>query len=520
MRGMQDEAERASARILAALARGDWHAALEPAYAGWGPLISYRPELLEQAALAVPPAGLDAVPEWRVIRGYLRRMRMRPDLRPAVYSDDASAPGPDAPASTRAVLFTSRASGARTAGRYDEAKTWAERAESAAREDARSSGTLRGLVASLLVECALAHEFAGQPTRAMALLREAFVCAEETRNARDMADAAGELAWLLALAGYREADDWLARHDTLLTGGPRIEALTISSQLARALRLWDALDFDAAERELARIDPHDVGEHLLFVAAARLMIGSRVSRDQGTALLSHFDTRISAMPVAHVASGLNGELNRIVRADLLFIRGEAAAVLRLLADLESPTAPFVTARRAIAHLLADEDDIADRLATEALDDPRTWVRLRIEMNVVHAIAARRRGDVATAAERFRAAVDETAEHGCFMAFTLAPRTELEELIGLLEADATPPWLRRLTSGTIALPPARQRIVRVTRREERLIAALSEDADEQSLAAALSVSRNTVRSQLHTLYRKFDVNSRGALRAAARRQGLL
>lgn len=520
MRGMQDEVERAAARVRAALAREDWQDALSGVYVGWGPLMSYRPDVVERVALAVPSGTLDAVPEWRVIRAYLRRVTMRPDLRPAVYSDGAPAPEPGAAASTRAVLLTSRASAARTAGRYHEAVAWAERAEAAAREDGQVSRTLHGLFASLLVEWAFAHEFAGQPTRAVALLREAFARAEESRNPRDMADAAGELAWLLALAGSREAGEWLARRDALVAGGPAIPGLTISCHLARALRLWDALDFDAADRELDRIDARDLGEHLLFFAAARLMIGSRLSRDQGTALLSQFDTQISAIPEARTATGLNDELNRIVRADVLFIRGEAGAVLRLLAGYEAPAAPFVPARRAIAHVLAGEDDVAERLAAEVLADPRTWIRLRIEMQAVQAITARRRGDLAAATERFGAAVGNAAEHGSFMALALVPRSELEELLRLAKAPEAPPWLGRLASGAIALPPAGQRIVRLTRREERLIAALSEDADEQSLAVALSVSRNTVRTQLHTLYRKFDVNSRGALRSAARQQGLL
>jgi LuxR family maltose regulon positive regulatory protein len=154
-----------------------------------------------------------------------------------------------------------------------------------------------------------------------------------------------------------------------------------------------------------------------------------------------------------------------------------------------------------------------------LADARGTPRSRIEAELVLATTARRRGDRTEAAARFSTAVAAATAHGTRMPLALVPRAELEELVGLVGRERAPEWLSRVRA-TAAVAPGGQRLIRLTRQEERLLCALSEDADEQALAVALEVSRNTVRTQLHTLYRKFGVNSRGALRAHARRQGLL
>jgi LuxR family maltose regulon positive regulatory protein len=513
------EADGACRDIEAALARDDWRSAIAAAYASWGPLVSYRPDALERLAGALPPAAAEARPEWTVLRAYLRQQRVPADLRPVVYRDDGPAPATDATPATRTVLLTSRATAARTAGRFYQACTLATRAEAAARREARPSAPLRALFPALLVQWALAHEFAGDPGSAAVLLREAYERAGETGNPRAQANAAGELGWLLALAGDREADAWLDRWDALRSRDPRVEGVTGSGLLGRSVRLWDDLHLHRARREAESIDLRLTGEHLLLAAGVRVLVGSRLAQDRGTALLSQFDTWFAATPREHAAVGFPGQLGGIVRADVLTLQGEAAAALRMFQRMEAGDGPWIAARRAVAHLLVDEDDHAEEAARAVLADARGTPRSRIEAELVLATTARRRGDRTEAAARFSTAVAAATAHGTRMPLALVPRAELEELVGLVGRERAPEWLSRVRADAVVAPGG-QRLIRLTRQEERLLCALSEDADEQALAVALEVSRNTVRTQLHTLYRKFGVNSRGALRAHARRQGLL
>ena len=60
---------------------------------------------------------------------------------------------------------------------------------------------------------------------------------------------------------------------------------------------------------------------------------------------------------------------------------------------------------------------------------------------------------------------------------------------------------------------------LTRRERVVLAELSEDVTLEEIAARLWVSRNTVKSQLRSVYRKLGVSTRADAVAWAREAGL-
>jgi Response regulator containing a CheY-like receiver domain and an HTH DNA-binding domain len=76
---------------------------------------------------------------------------------------------------------------------------------------------------------------------------------------------------------------------------------------------------------------------------------------------------------------------------------------------------------------------------------------------------------------------------------------------------------------IAVRPAdRDEVIYVeplTRREKVVLSRLSEDMTLEELAAELFVSRNTVKSQVRSVYRKLGVSTRAEAVAWAKRAGL-
>ena len=511
----------ASERVFAALARGEWAVASQAALAAWGPLISFRPDVVAVVCEAAPAEVLDAHPEWIVLRAYMRVVQTRPDLRPALYIDDAPSPSPTDPPLPRAMLTLSRAVAARTEGHHERATALAYEAEAWAREADADDPTTAALLVPLLIQCAVTHEFSARPGPTARLLREAFRRARETGNVRAALDASGELGWLFAVTGDGTASDhWLAEHEALRAAAPTAVSDPLPAQLGHVIRRWDQLEFDAAQARLAQADRRSAGEYALLLAGVEVLVGARRAADLGGALLSHFDSQVMSTVESRRASGLNAYADIVVRCEVLALRGEASAALRTFQGFDPQVAPMVAARHARAQLLVGADDAADATAQTAIEASIVWPRAHTEATLVRATVALRRGQEGAARELFGRALQAAREHRSFMPLAALPLADLRALAQLVPDDQHPAELARLLSGEVALPPAAQRFVLPTPSEQRLLYALAEDAGEQSFADALGLSRNTIRSQLHTLYRKFDVNSRGALRAAARREGLL
>jgi DNA-binding CsgD family transcriptional regulator len=69
------------------------------------------------------------------------------------------------------------------------------------------------------------------------------------------------------------------------------------------------------------------------------------------------------------------------------------------------------------------------------------------------------------------------------------------------------------------PPQVEEDVALSRRELVVLANLSEDATLEQVAARLFVTRNTVKSQLRSIYRKIGVSTRSEAVAWARANGV-
>ncbi len=69
-----------------------------------------------------------------------------------------------------------------------------------------------------------------------------------------------------------------------------------------------------------------------------------------------------------------------------------------------------------------------------------------------------------------------------------------------------------------LPPVHPGMI-LTRREQVVLSNLSEDVTLEQIATKLFVTRNTVKSQVRSVYRKLGVSNRAEAVAWARRAGL-
>lgn len=508
-------------QVFRTLARGDWRVAADLVEANWGRLSSSDASLIEIVADSLPPEAFDERPAWVSLRSYARHMRLDPGVRPSLYVDTAREPRMQDSALTRAVLWTSQGTAMRTSGRIDAATELVDRARVAAVEVTAQDGVGRQLLPELQFQWALTFVVAGRGDQAFDLFAAAFAGAVETSNIRVQVDASGELAWLLAICGYGiSADVWIERHAALCDADDSFSTARVSGVLARAMRAWDRLDPTRTAELADGIADADARDRTPFVAGARLLGHARMTGAVSPSILNQFDASVSAfLPAASLIPFID-QHNRVARSDYFLLRGEASAAIRMLTDDAAATGLFASARLAAAYMLSGELDTAEREARFVLGSRGTCPRIQIEAYAVLSASLLRKGNPVAAGEMFRDAAALAVENDAYMPLAVIPVDDLRALAERLPhlSDIAP--IVELLQGRIPTPPAVQPNVHVTPQEARIIGLLADDPSEQEIAAAMGITRNTVRTHLRALYRKFDVNDRGALRAAARREGLL
>ncbi|MGO4679694.1 helix-turn-helix transcriptional regulator [Microbacterium sp. 2MCAF23] len=508
-------------QVFRALAEGDWRGAADLVVANWGRLSSSDASLIEIVGDSLPPEAFDERPEWVSLRSYARHMRLDPRVRPALYVDPAREPRAHDSALTRTVLWTSQATAMRTSGRIDAAAERVDRARIAAVEVTTQDPVGRQLLPELQFQWALTYVVAGRSDQAFDLFATAFAGAVATSNVRVQVDASGELAWLLAICGYGiTADAWIQRHGAVSDADGSFSTARVSGILARAMRALDRLEPTHAAELSDGIADADARDRTPFVAGARLLGHARTTGAVSPSILNQFDASVSAfLPAASLIPFID-QHNRVVRSDYFLLRGEASAAIRMLTDDAAATGLFASARLAAAYMLSGDLDTAEREARFVLGSRGTCPRIQIEAYAVLSASLLRKGNPVAAREVFRDAAALAVENDAYMPLGVIPVEDLRALVEHLPHlyDVAP--IMTLRQGRIPTPPAAQPEVHVTPQEARIIGLLTGDPSEQEIAAAMGITRNTVRTHLRALYRKFAVNDRGALRAAARREGLL
>lgn len=357
---------------------------------------------------------------------------------------------------------------------------------------------------------------AGRPAVAIGHLRRAYEQAGPPPYQHFAgASACANLALLVAVRGHHAmAETWL---DRIQRCGPVPDwlehHLLLGADIARALVAIDRLDARAAAEALDRMGSgEEPGELWPFLAAARaayaVAFGEPVSGLLGldAACFAH---GMAARP----GPGAHPVLLR-AHADLLAATGEGNRVVALA---ETAGTGQLLPPAARVRLLAGDADGALTVAGRAMRDAAVTPRDTVELQLVIALAQRRRGAVDDARGRFAQAV-ELGRQGLLAPFALFPRDEVLDLCHQIGADPRDLGMTHRLDDT--RHPTSGPIILLTRRERAVLAGLAAGASAVRIAADHGVSVNTVRTQVRKIYRKLDASSRTSALARAGQLGLI
>lgn len=515
---VQGEDPRVSA-IFRALAAGDHAEAISLVEQHWSYVSSFRLEVKRAVADSLPDEVLAARPGWAAVKASLAHTFLG-RLRPTVWSATLPPLPPDASLFDRVAVHTALAISARSTGRLEEALRRMERARRELQDaPPGEAATVQHAMCDLHYEWGLVALYAGRRQQALELFEQSFDWAERREHPRAAINAAAELAWLAVFAGRRgEALGWLRVVDQIRAEHPTVQHTRSTERIARAQLLLDELDLPEARAELDAVG--DAREHELLVCAVRGLVDAHdPERDPGTTL-AQLQADAEAFHDGWSSARLNASMIGVARGRLHQREGHPERALQALRGATPDNALLESGPAAAALYQLGDLDRAYATAMRALAQPDLWPRMRIDAMIVAAAVALRRGDAGEASATFAEAVEHAAENRMRVALAILPADVLQDLADLLADDhAGREFVRQVVTAPIAFP-APAEAARLTARERTVLLVLAEGRTVAQAAQQLTVSANTIKTQLRSLYRKLGVHDRKELVMAARRRGLL
>ncbi len=487
------------------IAREGWQAAIPLIEAHWDVLSSEAPQQLLAVIRSLPGAAFVDRPTLLVAANYLQHVVAGGD--PARFAGvnvvDAEMGGVELGLMDRLALLTSRAADARTSGDVTVARTAAEEARAILD---RSSNQERAAILTSLPHMAVqwgrSLEQAEAP-RAGFEYEEAYETALLTDQAAIARRAAARLAWLHAVRGRLNAAElWVARAADRRAGSGRYDGVIY---ITRALIHLDRDDNDGARRELALTAALGDGEDW----AGALWVESMTARDAATATVieARINQQLERLPERLAVSGANGRFIRASGARLAALRGRSVKA-SMPPQRDSTTTDLVIAGAvALAERRYHDATEVIQPATAADETPR----VQSSALLVEAASLLALGQSESAERSFRQAHALIEEERIHTTYECIPPDWLERLAAL--SSVPPPHAR----SPIHRDPSDARLL--SRREQEVLGQLDTDRSMAEIAAALYVSVNTVKSTVRRLYRKLEVDSRGAALDVAKSRGL-
>lgn len=287
----------------------------------------------------------------------------------------------------------------------------------------------------------------------------------------------------------------------------------VTHHIADAWIALEQFDPDSAAAHLSLSDRHwSTMEYWPFALEARTHIEWQ-RRGAQSALLTLREGRAEKRLKAPIGAAMDFVLTAL-EVELLLasdLAGEAAAIL---APNRVRRSVRLTVPKSRSLLLAGRWDQAAILADRhARRESQPWQN-RADLLLISASANLRAGDRLTARERFDRAAEIAERTGVRTPFASMPRTDLTALGG-----AHPRLLAHITAQPSRYPEPGGAVT-LSRREQRVLTAVAGGAPLPEIARELSVSRNTLKSQLRSVYRKLDASGRQEAVQTARRRGLL
>lgn len=342
-----------------------------------------------------------------------------------------------------------------------------------------------------------------------------------------VANATSHLALCNVLIGSEgEAAEWLAVgeprgplrwHDSVTRAPARVaETLLATERLDRAraelaaapmgngsgpLEMWPFIAAAAARRELTFGDPVVMLAEFDRVERAQTLIG-RTGTGGGAIMLAR--TRADGQIAV-------GDAGRAV--DVL----ETAANTLFGAKVDE--VPELLLPLARAQLYGGQSKKAARLALRAVNSTSTWHGDQLEAYFIVAEAQLREGSHREAAATFAQAHALATRRQNWRAYLTIPAASLSTLLAAI-GSVLPDAAQASIAAATPFYPESESIAELSGRESIVLGALADGGSTATIAASLSVSPNTVKSQIASIYAKLGVRDREAALVVAERRGLI
>lgn len=325
-------------------------------------------------------------------------------------------------------------------------------------------------------------------------------------RARRHLAAAGRSGWerrplVVALGALEAAADGDVRRAEELLAPLELAALrgraAVNASVAAALVAIEAGEFDRASELLDGLGRAEAEVWPIAIVARSCV---RVCDEQSLAV---FDAERARHEAQSPSSPRMRRALDAQRRRLLMQSGHWGEAFRVVEQLRPNADAFETADAALCALVAGDLEEAVVFAERFAWNDAVSMRERTAMLVIAAAALQGLGHEDTARERIAEAAALAAATGTRTPLGLIPRSIL---------TAVAPELAASVRTKTPEPP---RVVQLSRRERAVLLELEQTGTLSAIAERLSVSVNTVRTQLSAVYRKLGVSSRQeALRAVA------
>lgn len=419
----------------------------------------------------------------------------------------------------RADMLTAAMIARRTEGRLEEARQLADAAgrEYAVARAAEPTGTRTSQLAWFELQNAITQLSSGRYATALERAGTAYQLSPSTLIG---SGASGLAAAMHALSGQTaDARHWLDLHEALDVSDHWAAGLAqFPARVARAMLAYDRLDTATGDAEL---DAVQLGAEVSGLWPLVLAVHTRHALVSGdpVAMLARLDhvRRILARHLRDPDS-VGRQVFERCTVDLTLALGEVNRVQARLAGSHE-ISPWLVVAAARFHLMTGDARAAVRISSAGTWRRDLHVRDRLQLLVIKALAHRELGHRQEIMSSLRRAHSLATDTGNLEPYLLLPREDRVALLAEAGVRLEPAEESLVTQGR-QLFPSTAELVQLSPRELEVLRQMRHRDSVAGLARSLSVSVNTVKKQLVSLYAKLDVHDRSSALLRAQRLGFL
>lgn len=367
------------------------------------------------------------------------------------------------------------------------------------------------------LQSAITHLISGRYSAALELATTSY---QTSPNTLVGSGASALLAAMHAISGQTaDTRGWLDIHDACDVADHWAAGLAqLPAAIGRAMLALDRLDSVAAQPELDQLPlgPEASGLWPLIVTVHTrhaLIFGDP------TAMLARLDHlgRVLARHLRH-PRGVGRQVFDRCSVELMLALGEVNRVQARLGE-DHGLAPWLLAPAARFHQITGDPRQAVRIASAGAWRGEVHVRDQQQLLVIKALAQHDLGKHRESRASLVRAHALATDTGNLEPFLLLPRGRRDELLREAEIGLDPVAAALVREGRAPYPEHAE-LVQLSPRELEVLRQIRSHDTVAGLARGLSVSVNTVKKQLVSLYAKLDVHDRSSALLRAQRLGLL